>query len=529
MSHFESLLPQAAEVRDATLEGENTAIRIGTLFVDLLQALAAALPTKAIDASSIKQKMEDDGLTISFDVVSDTGSVAQSAITVPIVSEASAGLITPELIKTIANQLSSIAEIASRASSDAASTIKKLSILETTVENLDASSETLRSNVETLSQSVSEISEGVSSLADSVSGIESSTETLRSSVKTLSDSNKLIDGRLSKLEQINIVPLVYFTLYLRMESSADLQARLRTDLPGLQLIKSSSGGSDFLVLVKEDGSYIINPRPFCKKEGFGVAEFDSRYFYRYTNILFKVKDKNRIVIVFLPTSDTEKSISELAERMNRLEEQSGGDGSVEFDGATLAAINTALNTAYTAQSRALEALEAASEAQEAVASVSLMAEHVAPYLKYHALPVTAVRPEGCFDSDGPGIYLVPANDKYEWANFEFGQINGVSGAPWHAYLDSESAHSWESHWAAVKTALSLPYYLNLMDFGTVEDADGVMDAKDGLYFSIEDQCYYRVSADGSLCEPMLFQSDIEVFTDEDIDAAVQNALDFVNS
>lgn len=57
MADFDTLLPKAAEIRDASSEGENTALRVGTLLVDLIQAVASAFSefaeaVTAIDESS---------------------------------------------------------------------------------------------------------------------------------------------------------------------------------------------------------------------------------------------------------------------------------------------------------------------------------------------------------------------------------------------------------------------------------------------------------------------------------------------
>ena len=429
-------------------------------------------------------------------------------------------------IKTaIADSITALSK-ANEALSKGSSALSAVNSIATTVS-------TLQDTVKSLASVSSETRSKLSSLEATVGVLENFTETLRSSVDNLSDTADLIDGRLVQLEQLNIVPLVYMSAYTKaLSTSADLLNRVKLDRPGLQLVMDLTTArvkNDFLVLVREDGSAVINPLPFAKKAGFGTSDFNTSYYYRYAQLFLTAKESARIRPVFMPASDTEAAIEELSARMDRLEELSGGENSGELEGSILSSITEALTVAKTARSRALEAIDAAGEAQQAVASVSLMAERVAPYLRYHAMPVTAVRPDGCFDSDGPGIYLVPANDKYEWTNFEFGNINDQPGTPWDTWESPEKAQAWEEHWEAVKTALSLPYDLNLMDFGTVSDADDAMDANDGLYFCIEEQRYYRVTANGSILEPMLFPSDLEEFTDEDIEAAAQKALNSVNN
>lgn len=61
MAKIDHLLPQAAEIRDAMQEGENTALRVGTMFVDLIQALEKILSSddesKAAALNAIRQEI----------------------------------------------------------------------------------------------------------------------------------------------------------------------------------------------------------------------------------------------------------------------------------------------------------------------------------------------------------------------------------------------------------------------------------------------------------------------------------------
>lgn len=67
MAKIDHLLPQAAEIRDAMQEGENTALRIGTMFVDLIQALEKVLTsddeTREAALNAIRQSIASEAST----------------------------------------------------------------------------------------------------------------------------------------------------------------------------------------------------------------------------------------------------------------------------------------------------------------------------------------------------------------------------------------------------------------------------------------------------------------------------------
>lgn len=67
MAKIDHLLPQAAEIRDAMQEGENTALRIGTMFVDLIQALEEVLAsddeTREAALKAIRQSIASEAST----------------------------------------------------------------------------------------------------------------------------------------------------------------------------------------------------------------------------------------------------------------------------------------------------------------------------------------------------------------------------------------------------------------------------------------------------------------------------------
>lgn len=83
MATIQSLLQQAAVIRDATAEGENSALRVGSMFVSLIQALLSTLPQEVIDATGISYTATDTNVTITFKTIKADGTSGSRQIIIP--------------------------------------------------------------------------------------------------------------------------------------------------------------------------------------------------------------------------------------------------------------------------------------------------------------------------------------------------------------------------------------------------------------------------------------------------------------
>lgn len=110
MAILESLLPDAAAVRDAVEEGENTALRVGQLFVSLIQKVAASFPSETIDATGISVTADETGVSITFKTVLDSGEQATRSVRIPAATETDAGLLTPAILEKIAEDLNEVSD-----------------------------------------------------------------------------------------------------------------------------------------------------------------------------------------------------------------------------------------------------------------------------------------------------------------------------------------------------------------------------------------------------------------------------------
>lgn len=101
MSKLTNLLSAAAIVRDATEESENTASRIGGLFVSIIQTLIDTMPEAQIDGTSLNYQVSDSNFIISMKKMLDDGTEIPFKIVIPAASSVNAGLLTPASLNKI--------------------------------------------------------------------------------------------------------------------------------------------------------------------------------------------------------------------------------------------------------------------------------------------------------------------------------------------------------------------------------------------------------------------------------------------
>ena len=108
MSKLSNLLQQAAVIRDATEEHENTAVRVGTMFVDFIQSCLDVLPPEIVDATGISTSTSETNFVVRYRTVDDTGASVSKSITIPAASSANAGLLSTSLLAQINQVITSV-------------------------------------------------------------------------------------------------------------------------------------------------------------------------------------------------------------------------------------------------------------------------------------------------------------------------------------------------------------------------------------------------------------------------------------
>lgn len=112
MSKFSDLIHAASQVRDASAEAENTALRVGSLFVNILQAIDAVLPDGVVDATAVSTSVSATNFVIKLKYVTNAGDTSTQTITIPVASTANAGLMSvqdrADLTKAITDSLKAL-------------------------------------------------------------------------------------------------------------------------------------------------------------------------------------------------------------------------------------------------------------------------------------------------------------------------------------------------------------------------------------------------------------------------------------
>lgn len=156
MSKLNELLPIAAQVRDATEEYENTANRIGSLFVAIIQGIIDSTPEAAIDASSVQHTITAEGFLITMNRKDSDGSTVPINITVPLVSEEAPGLITPGILTSLQTSVKNALSAAQSALDSANSASNGLTGVLESLKSVNQSILTLTDGQESLYDSVCE-------------------------------------------------------------------------------------------------------------------------------------------------------------------------------------------------------------------------------------------------------------------------------------------------------------------------------------------------------------------------------------
>lgn len=102
MDKTQSLLVQAAEIRDASTEAENTALRVGSLLVTLIQELDAELPVAYIKGDTVYYSTTKDGFKLEYTSVAADRSEAKHFVTIPVADSNTCGLMSVGHVQTVA-------------------------------------------------------------------------------------------------------------------------------------------------------------------------------------------------------------------------------------------------------------------------------------------------------------------------------------------------------------------------------------------------------------------------------------------
>lgn len=95
---MEELLKQAAVIRDETDESKNTAERVGTLFIDIIEKMGLIVPSESIDGDSLQFTADAESVKLVFSALDGNGNRVNKELSIPVATLQKAGVMSPELL-----------------------------------------------------------------------------------------------------------------------------------------------------------------------------------------------------------------------------------------------------------------------------------------------------------------------------------------------------------------------------------------------------------------------------------------------
>ena len=103
---MEELLKQAAVIRDETDESKNTAERVGTLFIDIIEKMGLIVPSESIDGDSLQFTADAKSVKLVFSALDGNGNRVNKELSVPVATLQKAGVMSPELLASMQKSVS---------------------------------------------------------------------------------------------------------------------------------------------------------------------------------------------------------------------------------------------------------------------------------------------------------------------------------------------------------------------------------------------------------------------------------------
>ena len=183
MSKFNDLLPVAAGVRDATEQHENTAARVGGLFVSIIKAIIETIPENNIDGDTISYTTTESNFLITMKKRLANGNFVPITITIPAATSENAGLLTPSLLAEFRTAINSASNAANTAQNSANSANSSIAGISTTVNTLQKAinsasnaANTAQNSANSANSSIAEISTTVNTLQEELTSVEEQVE-----------------------------------------------------------------------------------------------------------------------------------------------------------------------------------------------------------------------------------------------------------------------------------------------------------------------------------------------------------------
>lgn len=110
MGDFQNLKNQAAVIRDEQLDKKNTALRIGKMFIDMLEQLENVLPDENVQPDTLTVEPTETSYKLKFSTIASDGTIKSREVSLPLATETKAGIMSPALLKGVKDQLTELGE-----------------------------------------------------------------------------------------------------------------------------------------------------------------------------------------------------------------------------------------------------------------------------------------------------------------------------------------------------------------------------------------------------------------------------------
>lgn len=249
---IKDLLTQAAVIRDAASQGENTAMRVGTLFVDLVQRIVDTLSAEALSALGLRTTATEDKIIITYKTVDAGGTAKDASVTLPSATTATAGVMSSAQLAAINNATQDISSIIQRLTTSETS-------IKTATDSTKAVADALAAHAAANDKAFADEASARKAVSDALTAHEKTDAADHAAIrKTLSDS--LASAKQEQHDTLGISGIVAFDGFVGdvTDDTSDTAAPIVRDpkgkvQQGAATVHFSTADGNFLI--KQDGSY----------------------------------------------------------------------------------------------------------------------------------------------------------------------------------------------------------------------------------------------------------------------------------
>lgn len=288
---IKDLLTQAAVIRDAASQGENTAMRVGTLFVDLVQRIVDTLSAEALSALGLRTTATEDKIIITYKTVDAGGTAKDASVTLPSATTATAGVMSSAQLAAINNATQDISSIIQRLTTSETS-------IKTATDSTKAVADALAAHAAANDKAFADEASARKAVSDALTAHETADAADHAAIrKTLSDS--LASAKQEQHDTLGISGIVAFDGFVgdvsndTSETAAPIVRDPRGKVQqGAATVHFSTADGNFLI--KQDVYYPIWEDDYLWQDSNQVPWRDKSYYNVNDGKLYKIGSDNQL-------------------------------------------------------------------------------------------------------------------------------------------------------------------------------------------------------------------------------------------